>query len=235
MTTVSKLKSTLPPAAFAVLGMGVLMLGWHDLQRLGHVGPAPVAISAGAGEPSTAQNPITAQRPPLDQFALFGTAAAPASETTPAPVVPVIDESVLPDSSAGYQLYGIIEADRPADARAILGTSDGDQHEYRVGDDMPDGARVHAVRERAVIFERDGALERLALPAAESSGAAGARSPVSFAPGRLPGAAGRAMRPPARFVRPYDNPPPAPIAPMAPTEVPPPPPDQPPESSPDLQ
>lgn len=170
MTATPTLKTVLPPAAFVLLAGLLLALAWGDLERWTRASGLPVneagTIAADVPEPS---GPSTGARADLAGMALFGQAESTTPEAPPAALPPqVIDESALPESSAGYQLYGIIEADERERGRAILAGTDGEQREYRVGDTMPDGALVHAVRERAVVFERNGALERLALPSADT-------------------------------------------------------------------
>ncbi|MGE3774130.1 MAG: type II secretion system protein N [Gammaproteobacteria bacterium] len=219
MTALPMPRPALAPVAFAVIGAAVLALGWRDWQRLATLPPVssdPVSAQAEASRDAAP----AASRAGLDRLPLFGDAEAGA-EQAPPPPAPVVEEATLPESTAGYQLFGIIEADVSTSARAIVGSADGEQREYRVGDTMPDGARVHAVRERAVIFERDAQLERLALPAADASDAANAGG---FARNRLPGAGAPGLIPDASYA-PQDftpAPPPESFVPMPPTDVPPP-------------
>ncbi len=218
MSAVPMPRDQLAPIAFAAIGMAVLGLGWRDWQRLAALPPA-LPVSAEMQIEAATAPPLSTARGTLERLPLFGAQDEPAAAAPPPPPAPVIDEATLPDSTAGYQLFGIIEATDQRAARAILGAADGEQREYRVGDAMPDGARVHAVRERAVIFERDGRLERLSLPAPELESATRAAAPM---PDRLPGAAD--FNPDSMYGAPDADPAAlAPIAPMAPTEVPPPP------------
>lgn len=219
MSAVPMPRDLLAPVAFAAIGMAVLGLGWRDWQRLAALPPVLPAPAETQIEAAAAPAPGAA-RATLARLPLFGAPDEPVAAAPPPPPAPVIDEATLPDSTAGYQLFGIIEAEVQSAARAILGAADGEQREYRVGDAMPDGARVHAVRERAVIFERDGRLERLSLPVPMlESTAAGGTVPM---PGRLPGAAD--FNPDSMYGAPDVDPAAlAPIAPMEPTEVPPPP------------
>lgn len=167
------LKTVLPPVSFVLLAGLLLALAWGDVQRWNHVGNAPAAhVDAWATEVEATGSAMTGAKSELAGLTLFGQAAAEAVEAPPPAPPPALDESALPESAAGYQLFGIIEADQRERGRAILAGPDGEQREYRVGDTMPDGAQIHAVRERAVIFERNGALERLALPATDTGEAA---------------------------------------------------------------
>lgn len=170
MTATSTFKSALPPAAFALLACALLALAWRDVERVTGTEDAAMGdINDYAPFRAPGLEPAPDARPALAGLALFGEPASDDPQATPVAPPPVAaDESALPESAAGYQLFGIIEADERERGRAILAGADGEQREYRVGDTMPDGAQVHAVRERAVLFERNGALERLALPAADA-------------------------------------------------------------------
>jgi hypothetical protein len=204
MTEVRNLKSALPPAAFAVVGVAVCVLAWRDFQRVEPVSARPVVATNPApdtlpGMPSAAD---ATARGALADWTLFGIEDTAASAPPPA-APPVLDESALPESTVSYQLFGVIEADDARDARVILGVSDADQQEYRVGADAPDGARIHAIRARAVILERNGQLEQLRLPDADSVGAPG--MPGAYSPRRLPGTA--AMQAPGILSAPVMAPP----------------------------
>lgn len=224
--------AAVPIALCAVAAAFSAWLAWHDVERMA---AAPRAsVTDAAPTPSAAPDlPAIGSSASLPDLPLFGTPEQPDEAETPPPAVRVEpDESQLPASTAGYQLFGLIEADRPAEARAILGGADGQQQEYRIGDAMPDGARVHAIRARAVLFERNGALEKLTLPELELGGDPGASTPVPAIalPGRvrpmLPGMNGT----PSRLRLPAARPVPLPV----PDAVPPPPPDISPEVSPDM-
>lgn len=216
MTDVPWLKSDLlPPAAFAAACAAALTLGWMDWTRTRLAPAAPTPAVRAQGDAAAARSAAVARKSELAQWPLFGAVETVPAETQTPPAPAVIDEAALPDSTAPYQLFGIIEAEVQSAARAILGSADGAQREYRVGDTMPDGARVHAVRERAVIFDRNAQLERLSLPEID-----GASAP--FANNRPPEAGVRGLPP-----RPYESPAmdAAPVpehVPMPPTDVPPP-------------
>lgn len=232
MTASVMLPAAVPIALCAFAAAFSAWLAWHDVERMA---AAPRAVATEAAPPPSAAPvvPATDGSASLPGLPLFGIAEQTDEAVTPAPEVRVEpDESQLPESTAGYQLFGLIEAERPAEARAILGGADGQQQEYRIGDAMPDGARVHAIRARAVLFERNGALEKLALPELELGGDPGAGSPAP--PAALPGRV-RPMIPgmngmPSRLDMPGARPAPMPV----PDAVPPPPPDVSPEVSPDM-
>lgn len=178
-------------AALLLAGTVAAGVAWRDVGRLadnrpaltGKVAPAanaPPVVDDAAVRPATS--------PALAEWALFGTPASPEAESVAPPAPPVVDEAALPASAAPFQLFGLIEADADAEARAILGTSDADQQEYSVGDLAPDGSKIHAVRSRAIILERDGQLEQMKLPELGEGGPLPDTVPKRFIPRRLPGA-----------------------------------------------
>jgi general secretion pathway protein C len=69
-----------------------------------------------------------------------------------------------PQTSMPLVLTGVIAANNPNDGLAILGPSAAATKVYAVGDDIPGGARLHAVLSDHVLLERNGGLEALALP-----------------------------------------------------------------------
>lgn len=240
MSAPATLPKALPPALCALAGLLVAVVAWHDVQRMAsgaRPGGAPATVATAAVD---APPPGPDTRAGLPGLALFGQAATTAPPENVAPPVPVaLDETRLPASEAGYQLFGLIEAERQDEARAILGSADGQQQEYRVGDTMPDGARVHAIRARAVLFERNGELERLALPepdAGSAASAVGGALPNNL-PGRVRVAVPGMNGMPSRFSMPRSVPPQAAVPdlppdlpsaePMAPEPVPDMPPDVP--------
>jgi general secretion pathway protein C len=100
-----------------------------------------------------------ARRAPIDIAAitnshLFGVAPAPAAG----------NGANAPQTSMPLVLTGVIAANDPRDGLAILGPSVAATKVYAVGDNIPGGARLHAVLTDHVLLERDGRLESLALP-----------------------------------------------------------------------
>ena len=84
---------------------------------------------------------------------LFGTAPVAAANGANAP-----------QTSMPLVLTGVIAANDPRDGLAILGPSSAATKVYAVGDNIPGGARLHAVMSDHVLLERDGSLEALTLP-----------------------------------------------------------------------
>jgi len=214
MTERSLPMNALAPTAFILALVATLAVAVRDQARWQTAAARPTAASNTTASPaSPAPPPSVGDRHLLVEQPLFGT---PAAEAPPpaAPVAPPVDESKLPASTASFQIYGLIEDSSAGGARAILGMHDGEQREYRIGDDAPDGARIKAVRARSLILERDGKLEQLALPELglrdAVSPAAGTPPPFrrplqrGAQPFALPDGAGAAM--PS-----VDVPPPAPV------------------------
>ena len=98
------------------------------------------------------------QRPTIDIAAitnthLFGVAPIAAGNGANAP-----------QTSMPLVLTGVIAGNDPRDGIAILGPSIAATKVYAVGDNIPGGARLHAVLNDHVLLERNGLLETLALP-----------------------------------------------------------------------
>jgi len=208
-------RNAFAPAVFAIVVTAAFAVGWRDWQRLAS-GPEYAITRDRTAAPGAMPHAPDTPRPDFAHVAPFGTPAAPGTAAPEPPIPHPRDETALPPPQADYRLFGIIEAGDPARTRAILSIGNDGQDEYRVGDTMPDGARIHAVRERAVIFEHDGRLERLALPAPDTDGGG-----PSLGSDELPQEPVGAT-PPSSPAPPGIAPPPILEAPMAPTEVPPP-------------
>jgi len=187
MSEVRTLKSLLPIVALMLACSAAAGVAWRDFQRLAGSRPAATAAALPvAGEESAATQVAAppAMHRVLADWALFGTPPSAAPEVAPPPA-PLVADEALPDSAAAFQLFGLIEADADVSARAILGTSDADQQEYRVGDPAPDGSKIHAIRARAIILERNGQLEQMKLPDAGAGGPMPDAAPKRFIPRRV--------------------------------------------------
>ncbi len=171
----STLRSRAPQAAVWVLA---LALGVQAAIIVTHL--------AGAGRPALpAAQPTTAAAPshPLDVVAitnahLFGSApvaAATGSATN------------APRTSMALVLTGTIAANDPKDGLAILGPNASAVRVYAVGDNVPGGARLHAVYEDRVLLDRNGSIESLMLPRQVPGGAAPAAAapPPTYAAERV--------------------------------------------------
>jgi general secretion pathway protein C len=69
-----------------------------------------------------------------------------------------------PQTNMPLVLTGVIAANDPRDGLAILGPSVAATRVYAVGDNIPGGARLHAVLSDHVLLDRGGVIEALALP-----------------------------------------------------------------------
>jgi general secretion pathway protein C len=111
--------------------------------------PSPGAIAAAS----------RVQRPTVDIAAitnthLFGVA----------PTAAGAGDANAPQTRMPLVLTGVIAANDPRGGLAILGPSVSATQVYAVGDNIPGGARLHAVLADHVLLERDGRIEALALP-----------------------------------------------------------------------
>ncbi len=140
------------------------------------------AGSEGTAATAVAQPTVAAQQP-VDIAAianghLFGAAPEAAANAAGAP-----------RTSLQLVLTGIIAAGRPQDGLAILGANPAAVKVYAVGDDVPGGARLHAVYDDRVLIERGGGrLESLMLLRAIQGGAGDlgpATAPVQQAVARV--------------------------------------------------
>ncbi|MDB5967686.1 MAG: hypothetical protein JWQ90_136 [Hydrocarboniphaga sp.] len=114
--------------------------------------PAPPAISA-------ANTPTAASGPNAELIAgahLFGDYQAPAD-----PALDQMDKA--PDTRLSLNLLGILAADRDQESRALIGTQDGEEKPYSVGDDVVRGVNLQAIFPDRVILARNGQLETLRL------------------------------------------------------------------------
>ena len=99
------------------------------------------------------------QRSPVDVAAITNThlfGLAPAQTGA--------GDANAPRTNMPLVLTGVIAANDPRDGLAILGPSAAATKVYAVGDNIPGGARLHAVLADRVLLERDGRVEALALP-----------------------------------------------------------------------
>lgn len=129
--------------------------------------PAPPAVSA-------ANSPAASTGPNVELVAgahLFGDYQAPAD-----PQLDQMDKA--PDTRLSLNLLGILAADRDKESRALIGTQDGEEKPYSVGDDVVRGVNLQAIFPDRVILSRNGQLETLRLdkdrPSASLSANAGA-------------------------------------------------------------
>ena len=218
MRTISLSSTTAP---MTVLGAALLLAAfaaWQDFTRLQAYRRPPPGSTGQSTAPDSAPSGQAVEmnkRLALPEGNLFGALTQPAREDAgqgARPVPAPVDDAALPASTAAYRLFGLIDAAAERDRRVVIGTGEADQRELAVGDEAPDGARVHAIRARAVILDRAGVLERLDLPVQTDdsmSGLTAAPTAVTAPSPALPGAFNPASLPataPAAATRPDDEP-----------------------------
>ena len=151
----------------------------------------PVPGAPGAASQAVAPAPVGIQTP-LASWHLFGNA------------LPAIDPrraaQAAPESGSRLKLHGVYASEDPADGRAIIADEQGLERSYRVGDELPGGARLAEVHPDRVMLRVGVALESLSLPR-DTPSAAASRGANTQAP--LPGS----TRAPAPFVNPSIAPP----------------------------
>jgi len=159
--------------------------GWTGYRQLTQP-PLALPVSPMAVDPATLGGP---ERRLADMagWHLFGNAARPAA---PAPEPQPVD---APATRLDLKLLGVLATDDRRDARAIIGAPGVADRHYRLGDTLPAGAELAAIRRDHVLLKRNGRFETLAL-AREDGAAVDTDTPRTLtrpAPGRS--AAARAL------------------------------------------
>ncbi|MGH8260612.1 MAG: type II secretion system protein N, partial [Steroidobacteraceae bacterium] len=158
----STLRSRAPQAAVWVLALALGVQAAIIVTRLaGAGGQAVLPAQPAAAAPSRQTVDIAA----ITNAHLFG--AAPAAAATG-------NAANAPQTTMSLVLTGTIAANDPKDGLAILGPNPTAANVYAVGDNVPGGARLHAVYQDRVLLERNGHLESLMLPRQLAGGAAAA-------------------------------------------------------------
>jgi len=189
----SVLRSRAPQVAVWTLALALGAQAALIVTRLAGADRRPVSL---------AQPAMTALAP----GARVDVAAIASSHLFGAPRVarPVLDASNAPPTRMPLVLTGTLAANLPTDGLAIIGPSAASSKVYAVGDNVPGGARLHAVYDDRVLIEREGHLETLQLPRQFAAGpgprSGGFRPVSSFerfrrALAQDPGVVGDVMRP----------------------------------------
>jgi general secretion pathway protein C len=150
----------LPPWVAALL---VVLIAWQ-LARLTWLVLTPAADPAAfALPPSRPAQAIEARAEAFDlqrilQAELFGRPGAAEPVAAPPP------QAEVPETRLNLQLRGVIAEDDAQAGVAIIADNRGRDQIYRVGAQVPGGARLHAVHADQVVLNRGGVLERLMLP-----------------------------------------------------------------------
>ncbi len=171
-----------PLVAFWGVLLGAGWLLWHDARHT--LAPLPVSGPTSATRVvtgSTVAPAVALADLPIFGAVLAGAPATPAEIAPPTATRAELLDTDLPLTTADYHLYGVIAASSVAPRRAILGTTDADQHDYAEGAVAPDGAVIRAIGVRSIVLELNGTLARLELVQPSSVAVANA-APDSLVP-----------------------------------------------------
>jgi general secretion pathway protein C len=186
-----RLQSDGPRIATWILALALAAQAALIITDLGSAGRKGAAVPGGRAGRSHALDVAA-----IANAHLFG--AAPAARETGANA---------PQTSMPLVLTGIIAGNDPQNGLAILGPTAQTAKVFAVGDNVPGGAKLHAVYTDRVVIDRDGQLESLVLPRqAAGSAAAPTTAAVQVNPSldrmrhmitEQPGLIGDVMRPQA--------------------------------------
>lgn len=153
--------------------------------------------------PVTLGNTHVGARPSasIAQWHLFGNAAGATAAVPRA--------TLAPETALRLTLRGTLSEQAPDGGIAIIVDEQGVERGYRVGDELPGGARLEAIYAGRVLLSRDGSNESLSLPRLE-----GGSAPRS---GGERGAQAGGAAPPSR-IAPFINPMISPAAPQLDTQ-----------------
>ena len=144
----------LPAAASLFL---VAAIGWTLAGLLWALVPLPEAAQWHPA-PATAGGNAPAQRGPdialITNAKLFGDYQAAARPS---------DVAAAPDTNLSLTLLGILAGTNERDSRALIGTQNGEEQPYSVGEDVAHGVTLHAIFPDRVILSRNGSYETLRL------------------------------------------------------------------------
>lgn len=167
-----KLDRRLPAIATVLL---VILLS-HSLAKLTwNLIPLPAAEQAAASEQT--QKPrgtrVVREQPlanKISGFNLFG-------KHEPKKVIAApIKQTVVPETKLNLKLRGVFASKDESAARAIIADSRGDEDSYKIGSELPGGAKLTEIHPDKVILEHNGRLETLKLPLEAADVGAGGRS-----------------------------------------------------------
>ena len=160
-----KVSSVAPPWICALLTVAI---GWQlgrtvwMLYPTPAETPGPALVGGAAGEPASPSTPaVSVNADRIANAHLFGEASAAA------PTPPPQDLEDVPETQLNLLLKGTIAASSDQESMAIIAEGSGDEKVYEIGDAIPGGASIHAIRLDRIILERAGRLEELRLPRSE--------------------------------------------------------------------
>ncbi len=142
----------LPPIVVLML---VVLVAWLAARLLWALAPVPAAarwqVPAAAPLVETGRR---ADLPALVDQHLFGSyQRSPDGQNL----------AEAPETRLSLSLLGILASSPDNESRALIGSSDGDEKPYAIGDDVIRGVRLQAIFADRVVLARDGTLETLRL------------------------------------------------------------------------
>ena len=180
--------------AYALAELAAALL-WNRLPLPASAAPAPGSPS---GEMAIAQQP--ADYAAVGAWHLFGQMEAPRHVEAPPPPA-----SVTP---LNLRLVGVFFIERGGKALALIAEGSGLERSYRIGEELPGGARLDRIQRDSVIISHGGQQETLNLPRLDSAD----RSPASGdIPSVLPGDTPAPAEPPGQLPEQSTNANPRPV------------------------
>ncbi|NGY06801.1 type II secretion system protein GspC [Solimonas terrae] len=143
----------LPPVAVLLL---VIVIAWLSARLVWALIPTPAAARWQA--PTLPAQQATSHRQTdvqgIVDHNLFGVyQAVPDAQSA----------AEAPETRLSLTLIGILSATQDRESRALIGSSNGDEKPYAIGDDVIRGVSLQAIFPDRVILSRDGSLETLRL------------------------------------------------------------------------
>lgn len=89
------------------------------------------------------------------------------------------DVSSAPDTNLSLTLLGILAGSTDVDSRALIGSQNGDEGPYSIGEDISPGVTLHAIFPDRVILSRSGSYETLRLEKDKPSSAGDSETPTA--------------------------------------------------------
>lgn len=150
-----------------LIGLQLARLFWWVVPPPDAWQPTPATAAVSQGGP--AQVDVAA----LSNANLFGAA------TVEAPTEAALADA--PDTNLNLTLLGIFAGDDDEDSRALIGTGNGEEQPFSIGDDVVRGATLKAIFADRVVLSRNGRNETLRLDKDAPNRAISAPSPTSAA------------------------------------------------------
>ncbi|MBI2799536.1 MAG: hypothetical protein HYX63_04525 [Gammaproteobacteria bacterium] len=166
-------------SSYGVPALALLVLIYtlaHHLTASNSLTDAASATTSPLTTTTAPSSSVSADLKAIPAWHLFGTPDAPTDALNPdaarKDAGEMTDPSSLPPATVDLRLSGIAYSTVHDRAYAIIGTPDGVQKDYRIGDTITGDVTIKAILRRAVIITHSGQDESLALP--EEGGPGGA-------------------------------------------------------------